>query len=156
MMKQLLKFQTAFVGRIINRNMKITNIFLITGLIIRGAFGLWHFFIPYQYNWYSYIPSAPREIIVSVDWINFFFSLFLSGNSVLLFIFRKKILAKEIVSFSFYGFLTFAWLIRVIITMVHPWNYDLMQLIQLDCFVIVFIILLIPFLCIMLEIGKPA
>lgn len=135
--------------------MKITNIFLITGLIISSAFGFWHFFIPYQYHWYSYIPTAPREIIVSVDWINFFFSLFLTGNSVLLLIFRKKILAKEAVSFSLYGFLTFAWLIRVIITIVHPWNKDFMQLIQLDSFVIVFIILLIPFLCILFETGKP-
>jgi len=51
--------------------------------------------------------------------------------------------------------LTFAWIIRVVITMVHPWNYDFMELIQLDCFVIVFIILLIPLLCIALEIAKP-
>jgi len=75
---------------------------------------------------------------------------------MLLLVFRKKILAKEIVSLSFYGFLTFAWLLRVILTMVHPWNHDLMQLIQMDCFVIVFIILLIPLLCIVLEIGKPS
>ncbi|MBU0528301.1 hypothetical protein KKF86_00875, partial [bacterium] len=81
--------------------MKFANIILIVGLLISCAFGVWHFFIPYQFHWYSYIPSAPREIIVSIDWINFFFSLFLTGNSLILLFFYKQIVAKEIFIFSF-------------------------------------------------------
>ena len=135
--------------------MKFANLIIISGLIFSCAFGIWHFIIPYQYNWYSYIPSAPREIIVSIDWINFFFSLFLTGNSLLLLFFRKKIIAKEIVSLSFYGFLTFVWFTRIVITIVHPWNYDSMWVTQVVSFSIVFIILLIPFVWILFKGKKP-
>ena len=89
------------------KKLKFINAVLIAGLLVSCAFGIWHFFIPYQFRWYSYIPSAPKEIIVSVDWINFFFSLFLTGNSLMLLLFYKRIIEKEIVCFSFYGFLTF-------------------------------------------------
>ncbi|MFH0992872.1 MAG: hypothetical protein V1761_00825 [bacterium] len=40
-----------------------------------GAFGIWHFFIPEQWNWYSYMsPDAP-ELVVAVRAVNVFFSL---------------------------------------------------------------------------------
>ncbi len=133
------------------KKLKFINAVLIAGLLVSCAFGIWHFFIPYQFRWYSYIPSAPKEIIVSVDWINFFFSLFLTGNSLMLLLFYKRIIEKEIVCFSFYGFLTFVWLTRIVITIVHPWNYDFMWAIQLSAFIIVFMLLALPFTYILLK-----
>jgi hypothetical protein len=131
-------------------NKKIDNIILISGLLISSAFGMWHFIIPYQYHWNLYFLFVRREITVSVDWINFFFSLFLTGNSLLLLIYRKKILTKEVVSFTFYGFLTFVWLTRIIITIVHPWNLNKMLIVQIVSFILIFMILLIPFVRILL------
>ena len=70
---------------------RYASILMKIGLTISMGFGLWHFIIPYQYKWYSYIPDAPRAIVVSIDWINFFFSLFLTGTSLILIIFQKRI-----------------------------------------------------------------
>ncbi len=39
------------------------------------AFGIWHFFIPAQWDWYSYISADAPELIVAVRAINVFFSL---------------------------------------------------------------------------------
>jgi hypothetical protein len=41
---------------------------MLCGLAISAAFGAWHFFIPYMFHWYSYIPNAPRTLVVSLDW----------------------------------------------------------------------------------------
>lgn len=127
---------------------KITKIFLNIGLFLSLAFGVWHFFIPYAYKWYSYIPDAPRAITVSVDWINFFFSLFLTGNSLLLIIYQKEIGLGNKGIYSFYVFLVFVWFSRVIITIVHPWNqkFQFIDTAQLIVFLFVFILLFLPML----------
>ena len=39
------------------------------------GFGIWHFFVPRVWNWYSYIDPNARELIVAVRAINVFFSL---------------------------------------------------------------------------------
>lgn len=116
----------------------------ITGLILSTIVGIWHFFIPYIYKWYSYIPNAPREITVSVDWINYFFSLLLTGISLLLLYMTKEIFSKNREVLIFYTFLVFVWLNRIIITIVHPWAYDFMFAIELTCFSVIFSIMLIP------------
>jgi hypothetical protein len=131
--------------------MKAAKACFIAGLAISFGTGIWHFFVPYLYRWYSYIPQAPRSIVVSIDWINFFFSLILSGNSFLLLLFRRRIYLKEVVSFTFYGFMVFVWLARVILTVVHPWSYDLMWKIQVVAFSIVFLLLLWPFISIQMK-----
>jgi len=43
--------------------------------VATAAFGIWHFFLPTQWDWYSYIsPDAP-ELVVAVRAINAIFSL---------------------------------------------------------------------------------
>jgi len=87
---------------------RIQRILLNAGLIISMCVGIWHFFVPYMYRWYSYLPNAPREIIVSIDWINFFFSLLLSGISILLIVNQKLITSiktKQYIVFILYWFL---------------------------------------------------
>jgi hypothetical protein len=124
---------------------KIVKVVLNFGLFTSTIFGIWHFFVPYIYHWYDYIPNAPREIIVSIDWINFFFSLFLAGSSFLLIIHQREIELKKGI-FSFFIFLVFIWFSRVIITLVHPWNqpYQFIDIIQFIIFLFVFILLFIP------------
>jgi hypothetical protein len=115
------------------------------GFLVSVCVGVWHFFVPYAFKWYSYIPGAPRQITVSIDWINFFFSLFLSGISLLLFLFRHEIAKRNRVAVAFYGFLTFVWACRVAITLIHPWSYDTILIAQSGAFLFVFLLLAIPF-----------
>jgi len=45
------------------------------GSIISISFGIWHFFVPAIWNWYSYIDKTATELIIAVRAINIFFSL---------------------------------------------------------------------------------
>lgn len=118
------------------------------GLVISLLIGIWHFFVPYMFSWYSYIPDVPIQIKVSIDYINFFFSLLLAGNSLSLLCLKKRIFAGNREALVFYSFLVFVWLCRVIIIIILPWNgvYDLMFMGQLVGFTVLFIIMLIPML----------
>ena len=89
---------------------------MLGGLAISAAFGAWHFFIPYLFRWYSYIPDAPRNLVVSMDWTNLFLSLLLCGVSVLL----------------------------IVLTAIYPWSYDWMFAAQITAFTIVFVLLVLP------------
>ena len=120
------------------------KIIIIISLVISTLVGLWHFFVPYLYEWYSYIPEAPRAIIVSIDWINFLFSLLLSGNSIILILFRKKLFKGDSILLTYYGFLVGVWFCRIVITIVHPWNYDFMLVGQLVVFIVIFALMAYP------------
>jgi len=39
------------------------------------GFGLWHFFVPKAYAWYSYMDKEATELVVAVRAVNVFFSL---------------------------------------------------------------------------------
>lgn len=106
---------------------KLSSILFSVGLIISSLAGILHFFAPYAFAWYSYIPEAPHEIYASIDYVNFFFSLLLTGLSLLLLYFKKKIfeVSKEI--FIFYIFLVFTWFCRVLITFIIPWPTPLQK-----------------------------
>lgn len=45
------------------------------GSIISISFGIWHFFVPAIWDWYSYIDKTATELIMAVRAINIFFSL---------------------------------------------------------------------------------
>ena len=120
------------------------KILYMIGLLLSACIGLWHFTVPYLYEWYSYIPDAPIEIIRSIDWINYFFSLLLTGLSIILLVFKNKIFNRNKEILVFYGFLVFVWLNRIFITILLPMNYNVMFFGQLIGFIIIFIIQLIP------------
>jgi hypothetical protein len=53
----------------------LSRILTTVGSIITICFGLWHFFVPRIWNWYSYIKPDATELIIAVRNINVFFSL---------------------------------------------------------------------------------
>lgn len=53
----------------------LSRILTTVGSIITICFGLWHFFVPRIWNWYSYINPNATELIIAVRNINVFFSL---------------------------------------------------------------------------------
>jgi hypothetical protein len=85
--------------------------------------GIWHFFVPYMFQWYTYIPSQYRNLIVGIDWTNFFFH-FINGLSFLLILSGKKAFEKNKEILIFYGLLTFTWFCRVLITFIEPWPLE--------------------------------
>ena len=100
---------------------KFISVLFNVGLILSSIIGFLHFFAPYVFGWYSYIPDAPKEIYASIDYVNFFFSLLLTGLSIILLFMKKKIFAGSKEIYIFYVFLVFTWLCRVLITVVIPW-----------------------------------
>jgi hypothetical protein len=73
----------------------IMTVLYIIGLSLSTLAGLWHFSVPYLYQWHSYIPNEYKNLIVAIDYVNFFFSLILAGYSLLLLLMRKKVFSKN-------------------------------------------------------------
>lgn len=87
--------------------------------------GLWHFFVPWMFQWYDYLPMQYENLIVGIDYINYCFSLLLFGLSVMLIILGRRALNlnKEVI--YFYYFLTAVWLFRACLaTFIEPWPLD--------------------------------
>jgi hypothetical protein len=71
----------------------LVKILVMIGSSASIGFGIWHFFVPRAWKWFSYIDPNAKELIVAVRAINVFFSLslvlfgvlnllfILSGNS---------------------------------------------------------------------------
>lgn len=104
---------------------KTVDIIFYMGMIISIVVGVLHFFVPYAFELYSYIPDAPKEIYVTIDYINFFFSLLLFGFSTLILFMKRKLFNKQKEIFYFYLFLVFTWVCRLIITIIIPWPTQL-------------------------------
>jgi hypothetical protein len=45
------------------------------GSVASIGFGIWHFFVPRAWNWYSHMNPAATELVLGVRAINVFFSL---------------------------------------------------------------------------------
>jgi hypothetical protein len=121
------------------------KIIYLIGLSLSTGIGIWHFIVPYLHNWYSYIPDAPPEIIVSINYVNYFFSLLLTGVSIILIVLRKEVFAKNRAALTFYGFLVFIWLNRIAITIYMPWPNNVSFTVGLIfIFAIIFVLQLIP------------
>lgn len=87
--------------------------------------GLWHFFVPWMFQWYDYLPMQYENLIVGIDYTNYCFSLLLFGLSVMLIALGKRALKlnKEVI--YFYYFLTMVWLFRgCLATFIEPWPLD--------------------------------
>jgi hypothetical protein len=125
------------------------NVTYIVGLLLSALIGIWHFTVPYLYQWYSYIPNEYKNLIVGIDWTNFFFSLLLSGYSLLLIFMKKKLFNGNKELLILYGFMVFVWFCRVAITFIEPWPLEPIAWAaygqQIAAFV-VFILQLLPFI----------
>lgn len=57
------------------------------------AVGVWHFFVPWMFQWYDYLPMQYENLIVGIDWTNLCFSALLAGLSALLLLWGRRALA---------------------------------------------------------------
>ena len=98
------------------------NIIYYITVILSALVGLWHFFVPWMFQWYDYLPMQYENLIVGIDYTNYCFSLLLLGLSVMLILLGKRALAlnKEVV--YFYFFLTVVWIFRACLaSFIEPW-----------------------------------
>lgn len=99
----------------------VCRIYYVT-VITSALVGLWHFFVPWMFHWYEYLPMQYENPIVGIDYINYCFSFLLFGLSAILIVLGKKALKlnKEVI--CFYFFLTTMWLFRASLsTFIEPW-----------------------------------
>jgi len=124
---------------------KTAKIFFNLACIIGFIVGTAHFFAPYAFQWFSYIPEAPVEIYQSINYVNFCFSFLLAGLSLLLLLVQRRLFegARELK--LFYGFFVIVWLSRVVIQAIWPWPSGL-QTWLLVGFSTEFILTLLPLL----------
>ena len=84
--------------------------------------GLWHFFVPWMFQWYDYLPMQYENLIVGIDYTNYCFSLLLLGLSVMLILLGKRALDMNREVIYFYFFLTVVWMFRACLaSFIEPW-----------------------------------
>ncbi len=91
-------------------------------VVISALVGLWHFFVPWMFQWYNYLPMQYENLIVGIDYTNYCFSLLLFGLSAMLIILGKKALSLNREVICFYFFLTIVWIFRACLaSFIEPW-----------------------------------
>ena len=83
-------------------------------------FGIWHFFVPNAWKWYSYIDIDATELVLAVRAINVFFSLslILFGLINILFVYGNKSNSYSIIVML--SATSVLWLTRVVFQLIYP------------------------------------
>jgi hypothetical protein len=102
-----------------------TKILYYTTLTLSLLVGFWHFFVPYLYDWYDYIPTQYETLIVGIDYTNLCFSSLLFGSSLVLILLAKSAFALNFETLVFYTFLTVVWVFRACLSIfIEPWPLE--------------------------------
>jgi hypothetical protein len=98
----------------------LVRILVTIGSSASIGFGIWHFFVPEAWKWYSYIDIHATELVAAVRAINVFFSLslVLFGIVNLLFIYGDKSNRYSIIVML--AATCILWITRVIFQLVYP------------------------------------
>ena len=128
------------------------QILYYVSFVISALVGLWHFFVPWMFQWYDYLPTQYRNLIVGIDYTNYCFSLLLFGLSVMLILLGKRALAMNREVIYFYFFLTVVWIFRACLaSFIEPWPLQpipaaaIGQLIASDVLAVMMIVVSVSF-----------
>lgn len=131
----------------------LVKILVMIGSSASIGFGIWHFFVPKAWNWYSYINPKATELIVAVRAINVFFSLslVLFGILNLLFVYGGRANRYSIIVML--AATCILWLTRLVFQLVYPQGSinPVLQYGMLSAFIVINLCYLIS-LCIMVAI----
>lgn len=118
---------------------RFQKIIYYSSLGISLMVGFWHFFVPALFQWNDYLPTQYENLIVAVHYINYCFSIFLFGTSLLLIVLGRKAFSLNKEVLIFHSFLTIIWIFRACLaSFIEPWPLDpspiaaIMQLIMSD------------------------
>ena len=128
------------------------QILYYVSVVISALVGLWHFFVPWMFQWYDYLPTQYRNLIVGIDYTNYCFSLLLFGLSVMLILLGKRAFAMNLEVIYFYFFLTVVWIFRACLaSFIEPWPLQpipaaaIGQLIASDVLAVMMIVVSVSF-----------
>lgn len=123
----------------------VLKILTTFGSVISIGFGIWHFFVPGIWNWYTYMDADATELVIAVRAINVFFSLLLTllGLANLLLVFRKQQDRYSLIVIL--GVSTILWATRLVLQIVYPQGSEnsIIQYSMLVTFVLVFMCFLV-------------
>jgi hypothetical protein len=98
----------------------VVKLLVMIGSSASIGFGIWHFFVPRAWNWYSYIDSSATELVAAVRAINVFFSLslVLFGIVNILLIYGDKSNRYSIIVLL--AATSILWLTRLLFQVIYP------------------------------------
>ena len=101
-------------------NGMVIRVLVTAGSLSSMGFGIWHFFVPELWNWYSYIDTTATELILAVKAINVFFSLclVLFGLMNVLLIYGETVSKYSLIVVI--GTTCILWLVRVVVQLLYP------------------------------------
>lgn len=131
----------------------LTKILVSIGSGVSIGFGLWHFFVPRLWKWYSYFDPSATELIAAVRAINVFFSLslVLFGTLNILLIFGDNSDRYSIIALL--TATSILWLTRVAVQMIYPQGsqYPVLQYAMLAAFMVVLLCYVFSLMIILLQ-----
>jgi len=126
----------------------LVKILVMIGSSASIGFGIWHFYVPKAWKWYSYIDANATELVAAIRAINAFFSLslVLFGIVNILLIYGDKSNRYSIMIML--AATCILWLTRVASQLVYPQGslYPGLQYGMLSAFIIVSLCYIIPLL----------
>ena len=126
----------------------LVKILVMIGSGASIGFGIWHFYVPKAWKWYSYIDANATELVAAIRAINAFFSLslVLFGIVNILLIYGDKSNRYSIMIML--AATCILWLTRVAFQLVYPQGslYPGLQYGMLSAFMIVSLCYIIPLL----------
>jgi hypothetical protein len=124
----------------------LVKILVVIGSIASIGFGIWHFFVPEMWKWYSYIDINATELVAAVRAINVFFSLalVLFGVVNILFIYGDKSNRYSLIVML--AATSILWITRVAFQIIYPQGSinPALQYGMLTAFIIVSLCYIIP------------
>lgn len=96
------------------------RVFASIGSVASIGFGVWHFFVPKVWGWYSYIDASAAELVLAVRAVNVFFSLslVLFGLMNLLLVFGPRVGRHPLLVVL--GSTCVLWFARVVMQVAYP------------------------------------
>lgn len=98
--------------------MKQMKVMYCFGSFLSMLVGIWHFTVPWMFQWAEYIPY--ENLLVSIYYVNFCFSFLLTGISLIMLLWRRKVFDGNGEAMLLYGFFVLLWICRIGITFVWP------------------------------------
>ncbi len=125
---------------------QLVKISVMIGSTASIGFGVWHFFVPQAWKWYSYMDSSATELVAAVRAINAFFSLslVLFGVVNILLVYGDK--SNRYSVMVMLAATSILWLTRVSLQVVYPQGslYPGLQYGMLLAFTVVSLCYIIP------------
>lgn len=129
----------------------LVKVLVLIGSSASIGFGIWHFFVPQAWKWYSYIASAATELVAAVRAINVFFSLSLVLFGVVNILLINGDKSNRYSITVILAATCVLWLTRVTFQIIYPQGslYPGIQYGMLFAFVIIALCYLIPLMIIL-------